>query len=375
MPYTTCLVLDDFNLAEARAENVRFAFRFDLPFRLRIGSNFAHDFTVRGRKVQLHARNQVAIPEGTQLHQLLREYSDFQQLRTQAIILVLNPDVSDESLHALRESTPDSEEFKYPSASGELFTAIQAMNDFVIAYATATGQLFGGTPLKLFRATDLTDPVRWQLTIVGPTEELSNDDIETVFSRTAECEIPRVQTIRGDLFDLQSDQIDEIDKAFKRHAEFVFYEYAFEAKSKMFAHDYVGALLMAVAALEGAHGAFVQDAIITRLPQSAKPRLKAKLAEDYIRELGMSLCIQLTPYILMDEDDRPSPEVIRSAQKGLEYRNAIMHASRNKGGDYRIRLRTDTELCNAYSAVLDVYDCYRKAFERIMDTNVSEGCT
>ena len=78
----THLVLNNFNLAEAMAENVRFAFRFDLPFRLRIGNKFTYDFTVGDRKVQLHARNQVPIPESTPLHELMSTYNDFQQLCT-----------------------------------------------------------------------------------------------------------------------------------------------------------------------------------------------------------------------------------------------------------------------------------------------------
>jgi len=164
----------------------------------------------------------------------------------------------------------------------------------------------------------------------------------------------------GELFDLEPETIELIGPALTLQRDFIFYEYAFESKAKMIAGDYTGALLMAVTALEGAHAAFVERAIRDRLPQDADENLPG----EYLRELGMTLCNQLTPYLFMDDEDRPTREVIRGVATGIKFRNEIIHSTRSRRGQYRSRLRTDKELSDAYSSVLKAYECYRVAVEK-----------
>ena len=82
----------------------------------------------------------------------------------------------------------------------------------------------------------------------------------------------------------------------------------------------------------------------------------------------MSLCNQFTPFILLNEEERPDKELIMKAGQGLKYRNECVHSLRNKKGQYRIRTRTNSEISEAYSAILNVYDCYvreaRKTVEK-----------
>jgi hypothetical protein len=144
---------------------------------------------------------------------------------------------------------------------------------------------------------------------------------------------------------------------------------AFEAKAKMVSSDYIGALLMAVAALEGVHGAFVMQTLESRLPTGRTGEDK-DLEEDFIKELGFSLCSKMTPYLLMDASERPPQDLIQKAAKAIKYRNEVMHALRNSSGVYRIRTRTNADLSEAYSSVMHLYDFYRKAFEKVASSGM-----
>ena len=147
----------------------------------------------------------------------------------------------------------------------------------------------------------------------------------------------------------------------------VFYAFAFDAKSKMVGQDYYGALLSAVAALESAHGTFVSHALARRLPSDYPRRISANLPEDFIRELGMTNCNRLTPFLLMQQEDRPTTDMIAGCEKGIKYRNEIMHGLKNRRGEYRIVARSDKNIIDGYSAVLRVYECYRRAVESLSD--------
>lgn len=366
LTHITYLIDEGFAVADTLRENIRFAFRVDLPFRLRLGRDYKHQVAVRGRTVDIHLRNDVSVPKDAKTHEIISQQRNISGLFTRAVVLVADPTVSEESLEELRASNPQADDFKYPHATSEVFIAQQALNQFVVAYGTATGQVFGGAPLRVFRTHDFFDYLRWGVTIIGRASALSPDNIEQILALRPNRQIVSVQSLTGELSDLADSEVAQISDALSLHTDFVFYEYAFEAKSKMVGCDYVGALLMAVAALEGAHGAFVSRELAQRLPENAD----SDLPEKFIRELGMSLCNQLSPFLFLDEADRPSFELIREAGKGLKYRNEVMHALRNRRGQYRTRLRTNRELSDAFSSVLKLYEIYRAAFERIESTTV-----
>ena len=88
------------------------------------------------------------------------------------------------------------------------------------------------------------------------------------------------------------------------------------------------------------------------------------LEENFIQELGFSLCNKLTPYLFMDATQRPPQELIQKAATAVTYRNQIMHALRNAAGAYKSRSRTNAELSDAFSAALQLYEFYRKASRR-----------
>ena len=68
----------------------------------------------------------------------------------------------------------------------------------------------------------------------------------------------------------------------------------------------------------------------------------------------------------MEKEEQPEVKTIYMAGKGITYRNEIMHELRNKSS-YKHRLRTNQDICEAYSAVLKVYECYRMEVEKCIE--------
>ena len=361
LSHSTCLTSDSFDPHTASATDVRFGFVVHLPFRLRVGTWYRDSVVAQNRHFTFWLLNRIPIASGKPAGLQLPPEKSFSDLWTEALLVLEDPAVSEESLKPLRESLPGATNQNYPRPSGEMFHAMEALNHFIIGYATATKQLLGGAPLRVFRTIDFFDFLRWDVTILGSRNEAITDETaRMIFDLRPDREVRAIGSITGDIDDLPTDMLAQIHKAIDLHQDFIFYEYSFEAKSKMVAGDYVGALLMAVAALEGVHAAYVHQALASKLP----PDADASLPDDFLRELGMTLCNQLTPYIFMEVDQRPSADLIGQAERAIKFRNEIMHSLRNRRGMYRTRTRTNRELSEAYSAVLKLYECYRSAFEQ-----------
>ena len=212
------------------------------------------------------------------------------------------------------------------------------------------------------------DTLTTEVVLIGiPLSYWTEATIGELFDIKADKAMRLAGSLTGEICDLPAERLAPISEVIARINVFYFYELAFEAKAKMVSSDYIGGLLMAVAALEGVHGTYVTHVLGDKLPEG-RTGDDAKLEENYIRELGFSLCNKTTPHLLMDPAERPPQELIDGAATAVKYRNEIMHALRNSSGGYRIRTRTNAELSDAYSAALKLFDYYRKAFERLVPT-------
>jgi hypothetical protein len=65
----------------------------------------------------------------------------------------------------------------------------------------------------------------------------------------------------------------------------------------------------------------------------------------------------------LDAADTPPANDIQQCKLGITIRNEIMHALAKKG-QYRLRNRTSTQITNAYSSVLKVFNHFAKIVER-----------
>jgi hypothetical protein len=121
----------------------------------------------------------------------------------------------------------------------------------------------------------------------------------------------------------------------------------------MFDSQEIVALVLACAALEGAHAAVVRANL---LPMLLGDNDQARLVETYLREQGIHTLMQITPYLFLGAD-RPTPTEIEQCAKALEMRNGIIHAKRTKRG-YKLRDYARGEISDAYSAVIRMYSIY-----------------
>ncbi len=199
--------------------------------------------------------------------------------------------------------------------------------------------------------------------IYGSTIEywLSDKDVDGLFDLQPKFVRGGMAVYRGELQDLEKEKLDRIPAALALQQNYIFYEFAFLAESRMEAQDYNVALLMAVVALEAAHSAFVRLVLQNRT--KGKVKRAENLINDFLREQGFYVLNQMTPLLLMEEDEHPSPETLEACSKGVQMRNAIMHALRDKSG-YKIQKYTHSQLYEAYKAVMQVYENYVQAIEK-----------
>jgi hypothetical protein len=363
---STTLYDDGFDFASATADDVHFAFAVKMPFRFRVTTPYHCHFENRGAHFDIWIRNR-PVPEsepGLALHGLLRDGGSIEDLWSRVVIIVNKSGASGAELDALKRRQSNVDMASFESRNKQLFPAMQALNTFIIGYHTATGELFGGQALQLMTMHDYMSSITWEIVLIGiPLAHWTVDTINELFDLKADREFRVGASLTGDLCDLASDKLAGIPLAINRLNNFYFYELAFEAKSKMVSGDYIGALLLAVAALEGAHGAFVTSELQSRLPPNRTGEDK-NLEDNFIKELGFSLCNRMTPYLFMEED-RPPDDLIQRAATAVKYRNEVMHALRNSSGHYRIRTRTNAELTDAYSAAMKLYALYRGAVEKL----------
>jgi hypothetical protein len=352
------------DFAKARAEDVYFAFVIRLPFRFRVKSPYHSHFESRGTAYDIWIRNKPMDVTDPGLWPI-RQGGNVEDLWSTVAIIPNEGKITADELSAVQNCQGNVEKVALGSTrSKQLFPAMQALNAFIIAYHTATGELFGGQPLQAMTVKEYHNNVTWEVSLIGIlpaywTEETINE----LFDLKATRELRVDASITGELFDLPPEKLAGIEQAIDRLNSFYFYELAFEAKAKMVSGDFIGALLMAVAALEGVHNAFVTHALEARLPTGRTGDDK-NLEENFIKELGFSLCNKLTPYLFMDTAERPPQDLIQKVATAMKYRNEVMHALRNSSGVYRIRTRTNADLIDAYSAVLQLYEAYRSAFEK-----------
>lgn len=364
----TTIYIVDLDRSKVTVDDVYFCFILTVPFRFRVASPYHCRFESQGNGYDIWIRNQpVTTPDSESgLLTLARSGGNLADLWSAVAIIPHKGRITSDELMIVLDSLGKSGAVQLDSKNKQMFPAMQALNTFIIGYHTATGEMWGGHPLQPMTPNEYMTRLRWEVTVVGmPLDFWTPETVGMLFDLKADKELHSVAHVTGYLTDLPGEKLAGIGAAIESLNRFYFYELAFEAKAKMVASDYKGALLMAVAALEGVHSAYVSHALSKRLPPDRTGDDK-DLEDNYLRELGFSLCNKLTPYLFMGETERPSQELIQQVANAVKYRNEIMHALRNSAGNYRIRNRTNGELSDAFSAALRMFDMYREKFEKLL---------
>jgi hypothetical protein len=284
----------------------------------------------------------------------------FRTACSQALIILSRPQIKDEELKSIQEASRQSDK-QMGGLTSNVFQAIKSLNAFLVAYHSATGQLFGGKHLYKFSDLHFLESLRWELTILCPEDHHFEDkELLEICDLKPEKEIRLLEQLTGQLDDLLPEvTISRLGDSISHYADYLFYEIAFEAKVRMIERDFIGALLLSVVALEGAHAAFLRSSLKQKLPTDKADQL----IENLLRDAGLYNLYQVTPFLLMDDQERPSIDQLEACGRGITMRNEFMHA-RVKGGQYKIRNRTPSDILNAYSSVFQVYQSYVSALEK-----------
>ena len=381
-------LFDFLNTSEIVRENIQSAFVVRLPFRLRIGGFYRHCLKFAGEHFEIVLRNLILLPETASPHKLpdelpeLVKKSSLAEINTDAIVVVKNPRVNEDVLNKLNKQSLDRDAIVSHLGDG-ILKAIGALNRFIIAYATVAKSLMGVSgPLRLLQTEpsagimDINLYIHWNIAILWPIGRAFPDKVfHDMFKLMPPHEPPGMIVVRPPISDLTNAELTNIDKILSLQEESFYLELAFEAKSKYLHGDPKGGLLMAVAALEGAHAALVQQELISRLSQNGKKNLSKhlrSLPDEYLIRLGMSNCIHLTPYLMMDEAEMPPGLLIEKCCTGITIRNEIMHAKTNRQGQPKIRTRSSKDISDAYSAILKMYEYYIVAIEKRAETGATD---
>jgi hypothetical protein len=358
MSWVTLLIAEDFDLKSLQTDNLYVGIVVELPFRLRLGRFHKEVLVSESHEVQLGFINRIDVPTENVAESIQHTEAFRKGFATAAVALVPIRKPSLELLEGLRSWDGTGDPPPYPGATDELSAVRSAIARFVVAYSHAGRQWWGGTTLRRIPDMDFYHSVQWQVTYVLPAHaSFDEDDFRALADRTPPRYLKTSSGMASGYHDLEVEAISRISHLLKEQESQLYQELAFEGRSRMIDSDYTIGLLMAVASLESAHAAFVQQRLRTALPPKANA---GKLADDMLRELGVSLSLDLTPYLFLDEVDWPDPELIQRAKKSLNMRNEIMHALRNSKGVYKARTRPKMDLAHGTVAALDLAEYFMK---------------
>ena len=342
---------------------LRYGFLLALPYRVRIGDLYRQAVTVGKKTLEVVLHNAVSIPPGSEIS-TLAERKPTGALWTRALIIHNQLQLNDKEIAALRITPPNQLSSLHISPKDADLQALQALNQFVVAYCRFDPEISYTTPPFLFTRKQFLDYASKRILFIIPEgQDVTNDHCTRPLKGLPLSDDINSQTLQtSNLHDLPLPEIKEaVSRNLRLQQRFVHYELAFQAAQKIHEGDQLNALLLGVAALEGAHAALVHHELAKRLPTEDDG-----LSKRYLAQLNMELCLSLTPYLFMANHERPSKEEILGAKRALTFRNDIMHARRNKpgkSGEYKMRITTEADVHKAYVSLRKVYTCYANALE------------
>jgi hypothetical protein len=353
--YHTSLVSEKVDLSSITKKNIRQAFIVNLPFRVRVSTELKLEIGGEESAVVIF-RNEVDIPDKESWDQMhTKIMGNWDSLWTKCLIILNTPTVKRDELKAIK----DGGEIK---VSGNTFSAFNSLNRAILSYTSATKELFGGNPIQLLTDTEYFGCLEWEVDLIlEENTDIDLDIVDEIFNLTPEKRMIMGGQYWGTLEDLPKEKLDKVGSYIEKTNNCIFYEFAFRAKSKMVDRDFIGALLMSVVALEGVHAAYLRKHLSEKLSDLGNK--SQDLISNYLREQGFYVLIQMSPHLYLPLQNKPEKEIMSKCLKGITMRNSIMHALTNSKGEYKVEGYKNNDICDCYSAVLKVYDCFLQAYE------------
>jgi len=235
---------------------IRHCYVVNLPFRLRIGKSYTFPKSDK-EDFKLYFKNLYKIPPSGIKIKDLKE----------------------------RASKQRSDNFFYTKVlimlkrSQHEHSALRLLNDLIVAYGIVTT-----TPISLFGENvrtltemEFSEACEWEITYKCPKGYILTDsDVDNLINKKPSLTFNLSIIPDHKIKDLSPEALKKIPSAFELHKKFIFYEFAYEAKVRMFSEDYITAVLMACIALEGVHGAFLKHVRTSEKEKKCKRNLNNK---------------------------------------------------------------------------------------------------
>jgi hypothetical protein len=367
------LMPEALDLSAVGAGYARTAFILRLPFRVRTGMLFSLPVD---SSFEVVFRNILDIPQTVTSDDVLKliwvgtKLRPTEEFFTEVMIIDRNPPVDEATAKRFAECLQQADGEGMPSYNKRLFRAVEALNDAIVAYHSATQSLFGGYVVERLTYREFIERVRYVHTILSPPNYVFTDqDIHEIFNARPDRDFVQIGgQMATELADYSPEKISSIQEYLKSHRRFLFYQFALDAKSKMVEMDYFSAIIFAAVALEGAHAALLQMCLDRIMGGTASnPDERAKQIElkanKLLIDVGFAEMVEITSMMFLEEADRPNPGDVEACKLGITIRNEIMHALAKKG-QYKLRNRTNDQISNAYSNMLKLYQHFVRIIER-----------
>jgi hypothetical protein len=317
---------DNYEPEAVTKANLRTVFILRLPFRVRVG-------TLRRLRIdptfEVVFRNEFPIPKPLtkdEMHKLIwagTKPRPREELFTDVLILDNKPDAANEEAAALAAWLKDEAKGTMPDYKKRYFAAHEVLNDAIVAYHTATNHLINGYAVQRLTDTEFFSALRFVHTVLCPDNyELTDTDLENLLEARGEREFISMGGQFGlDLADASEEELAKLDKALQLHRDYIFFQFALDAKSHMVQRDFMAGLLYAVIALEGAHAVVLQLCLRKKaasvIPnESQRNKYVEERANKLLIDVGFSAMLEMTSLLLLDNADRLNPEDISKPASG-----------------------------------------------------------
>ena len=359
--------LDELNEDDLALAHVRTATIVRLPFHLCTGSIF-QIVDPDNDRLEIWLRNKLSIPHDADIHkawaiqgmsQIARSSPD--HFLTDALIIDHHPELRPGEFEAIRTGKhgaigPASLQNPGFRLLNEVIAAHQMVR--LGPYVSGMGALWP----RMLTVHETIERILIDVVLLAdPDRTIDRHDVLRLFDNVDQLALSLGGGGGGDVRDYSSEQISALELAVRKVRSHAFYELKTNAIAAMLGGDSIVAIVLACAALEGAHGAFMRLALRDKVPgDSGKFN---KFMNGLLREQGFYSLVQLSVRVLMKNEERPTDDELKRCLNGVTIRNAIMHAGIRGTGKYKIRELTRSEINDGYSGIMAVYRAFEAAVE------------
>ena len=328
--------LNELNEANLTLGYVRTATIVRLPFHLCTGSIFQID-DPDNEHIQIWLRNKLSISYNADIHEALSTRTSTENFFTDALIVNRQPEFRPGEFEAIRTGKT--------SAIGPVSLknpGFRLLNEVIADHQMVRlGPYISGMSTlwpRMLTEREVFERILVEVVLLADLDRTIDENIIlALFDNIDQLPFGLGGTGIGDLRDYSSEQIAELKLAVRKVRNHAFYELKTSAISAMLSGDFIVAIVLGCAALEGAHGTFMRLALRDKIP--GKIGEFNEFMNGLLREYGFYTLVQLSVRVLMKIEERPSDDELKRCLKGVTIRNAIMHAGIKRTGKYKIRLR------------------------------------